>query len=654
MKNLLFLKFLLLFSLFSSGQVYELRSPNLKNKISISVREDIKYSVTNDNTELISPSCINMKLKDDIILGENPVIINVIERSENNILKPVIKVKSEKIEEVYNEMRIDFKNNFSLTFRAYNEGIAYRFETSFIGQLTVLDEKVQVNIDSTSYVYFPREKSFLSMNEVPYLYQQVGKMRENELGSLPLLFEHSSNTFLLFTESDLDDYPGLWFKVDTSKNFVGTFPAIPTKLRNTGSCWDGLYVEERAEHIAETKGTRTFPWRLILIADQEKYLITNQLVYLLAKPAEKGDYSWIKPGMATLDWWGRWNLFGVDFKGGVNMETFKYFIDFNSKFGIPYFVMDDGWSDVCDIYKTNENLNLKEIIDYANKKNVGILLWIQTHVLKKDVKGILNYFSELGIKGIKVDFFNRDDQEMINLFHEIAQEAMERKLIIDFHGSCKPFGLIRSYPNVLTSEGLIEFEQNGVSDNANPNLHTLLPFVRMVAGPMDYLPGTVNNAQKTEFYNNGDRPVGLGTRAHSMALSVIFESPITMLPDSPSDYYNEEESIKFLSGIPVVWDETMVIDAKLGEYVVIARRNGKEWLIAAITNWEQRELSIKLDFLDDNSKYDAEIFKDGPNSNSRATDYKKEYAIHQKGDMIKINMAQGGGWVSKVSPQKLP
>jgi alpha-glucosidase len=389
-----------------------------------------------------------------------------------------------------------------------------------------------------------------------------------------------------------------------------------------------------------------------LIADQEKDLITNQLVYLLAKPAADGDYSWIKPGMATLDWWGRRNLFGVDFVGGVNMETFKYFIDFNSKLGIPYFVFDDGWSDRCDIYKTNKNLNLREIFDYADKKNVDIILWVQAHVLENDVKGILDYFAELGAKGIKVDFFNRDDQEMVNLFHEIAKEAMDRKIIVDFHGICKPTGLIRTYPNVLTSEGLIEFEQNGVSDNANPVLHNMLPFIRMATGPMDYLPGTVNNAQRKEFYQNMDRPVGLGTRAHSMALTVVFESPITMLPDSPSDYYKEEECTKFISDVPTVWDETRVIDAKVGDYVIIARRNGNDWYLAAITDWASRNFNIKLDFLDDQIIYNCELFADGSNSTSRAIDYKRKETIVKIDDTINIKMAQGGGWIAKISKKQ--
>lgn len=645
MKNILLLPLFVFITIFVCAQNFELNSPDLSNKIRISVAKNIQYTVIHDDVELIGSSRINMELANNSVLGQNPLVINLKRTSVNNVLQPEIRVKSATINENYNELRVNFKNNYSLVFRAYNEGIAYRFETGFKDDLIVMNERVEVCIPKESYTYFPKEKSFLSMNEVPYLYQKVEDLDKDELCSLPLLFRHKSGNFVLFTESDLSDYPGLWFKIDSLQNFTGTFPAFPTKLKNEGNCWDGLTVEKRADYIAKTNGTRTFPWRTILIAEKEGDLITNQLVYLLAKPAETRDYSWIKPGMATLDWWGRRNLFNVDFTGGVNMETFKYFIDFNSKFGIPYFVFDDGWSNGCDIYKTNENLNLREIFNYAKEKNVGIILWINAHVLKKDVKGILNYFADLGAKGIKVDFFNRDDQETINLFHEIAREAMDRKLIIDFHGACKPTGLIRTYPNVLTSEGLIEFEQNGVSDHANPDLHTLLPFIRMVTGPMDYLPGTVNNAQRKEFHKNIDRPVGLGTRAHSMALAVIFESPITMLPDSPSDYYREEECTQFMSGVPVVWDETRVIDAKVREYVIIARKNGNDWYLAAITNWSPGNFNIKLDFLDDVT-YDCELFKDGSNSGTRAIDYKKERMTVTKNNTIKMSLAQGGGWVA--------
>ncbi len=648
MKKTLLLQIFAFLFFSSTAQTYELNSPNLKNRIRISVTDKISYTVIRNTTELLGPSVINMQLINSELPGKSPVVANIKRNAEDNVITPVIKVKSETIKEDYNELIINFKKDYSLVFRAYNEGIAYRFETRFKNDLTVLNETVQINIGPDSHVYLPKEKSFLSMNEVPYMYQKVKDIKEDELCSLPLLFKHSSGPYILFTESDLNDYPGLWFKLGSSRCFKGVFPAVPTKLRNEGNCWDGLIVEKRADYIAKTQGTRSYPWRAILIAGHEKELITNQLVYLLAEPAQEGDYSWIKPGMATLDWWGRRNLFHVDFVGGVNMETFRYFIDFNSKFGIPYFVFDDGWSDGCDIYKINENLNLKEIFEYAKGKNVGIILWLNAHVLKKDVEGILDYFADLGAKGIKVDFFNRDDQEMINLFHQIAREAMERKLIVDFHGACKPFGLIRTYPNVLTSEGLIEFEQNGVSDHANPVLACTLPFIRMVAGPMDYLPGTVNNAQQKEFYKNIDRPVGLGTRAHSMALPVIFESPLTMLPDSPSDYYREEECAEFLTGVPAVWDETKVIEAKIGEYVLIARRSGENWYLAAITNWDAKDFELNLDFLDDDA-YDCELFKDGPNAGTRAIDYEREEFQVKKNDRIKINMAKGGGWVARIS-----
>lgn len=405
---------------------------------------------------------------------------------------------------------------------------------------------------------------------------------------------------------------------------------------------------ERADYIAETKGRRTYPWRIFAVAEEEKDLLTNQMVYLLGKPAIEQDYSWIKPGIATLDWWGRRNIFNTNFKGGVNTATHKYFVDFNNHYGLKYFVLDDGWSEACDIKKVNKNLDLDELHRYADEKGVGLVFWVHAFALKQDVSGYLDFMKSKGAKGIKVDFFSRDDQDAVNLFHEIAREALKRQIVVDFHGICKPFGLNRTYPNVLTSEGLIEFEMNGVSDWDNPVHHTLLPFIRMVAGPMDYLPGTLNNAQKSEFYQSGNRPVGLGSRAHSMSLAVLFESPITMLPDSPADYLREDECTSFLSKIPTVWDETHVLDAKIGEFVVVARRSGNDWFLAAITNWKSRDLTIKLDFLKEGN-YNLEAITDGVNTDTRAIDYKKVNLIVNAGFSVKINLAQGGGWVARIS-----
>lgn len=626
---------------------YQVFSPDKNIKLNILINKQIEISIFNDERVVLDNSSIGMTIDNsDICLS--PKVIKATEKKVDNWINPVVKIKSDKIRDYYNELILDFKGNYSIQFRVYNEGVAYRFFTSLDGDVIINNEKLELNIPTNSKGFLMKEDGFYSMSESPYICNTVNSYEENSLYSLPALFQTVNHDFILVTESDVLDYPGLWL---TKHN--GKFHALsPQKVTSTKTenCTSQQYVVGRADYIAETSGDRSFPWRIFAITKDEKNLITNQMVYLLAKPEKEADYSWIKPGLATLDWWGRRNIFGTNFKGGVNTETHKYFVDFNHKYGLKYFVLDDGWSDACDLRQINENLDLDELSKYAREKGVGLVFWVHAFALKQDISGYLDFFKSKGAVGIKVDFFARDDQDAVNLFHQIAQAALERQLVVDFHGICKPIGLNRTYPNVLTSEGLIEFEMNGVTDWANPNHHTLLPFIRMVAGPMDYLPGTLNNAQKHEFYKNVNRPVGLGSRAHSMALSVLFESPITMLPDSPSDYLTNDECTSFLSQIPVVWDETKVIDAKIGEYIILARRYNKDWYLAAITNWSSRDISVSLNFLDDGN-YMLDYFMDGMNTETRGIDYLHMNQKVDKNTIMKLSLSKGGGWVGKLSQQ---
>lgn len=624
---------------------YKLASPNGKIEIVLSVKNQMNITISNGGNLLLNSTPLNL-IVNQKALGLNAKVEKTYKTSVSNVITPVVKIKEEKVKEEYKELTISFKGNYSLILRAYNEGVAYRFRTNYKDDVIIDNEQLTLNIPSTSFAYLMEEKSFQSMSESPYICSSITNYKENSLFSLPCLFKAANGNFMLFAESALEDYPGLWMQMKDGL-LQATLPQKPTKTKQ-GNCLSGQIVEERADYIAKTTGKRDFPWRVFVVTDSEKELITNQLVYLLGKPAEKGNYSWIEPGLATLDWWGRRNIYNTNFKGDVNTETHKYFVDFNSRYGLKYFVLDDGWSSACDLRDVNKNLDLDELSRYAEEKGVGLVFWAHAFALKQDVAGSLDFLKSKGAKGIKIDFFVRDDQDMINLFHEIAREALKREIIVDFHGVCKPFGLNRTYPNVLTSEGLVEFEMNGVTDWANPHHHTLLPFIRMVTGPMDYLPGTFNNAQKGEFHMSGNRPVGLGSRAHSISLAVLFESPLTMLPDSPADYLVEDECTRFLGNIPVVWDETKVINAKIGEYVVLARRSGKDWFLAAITNWDRRNLSVKLDFLSD-GEYNLECIKDGVNTGARAIDYMKETSVVKSGDVVKMDMATGGGWIGKLS-----
>ena len=628
-----------------SAKEYELYSPNKMIKLQIQENKGLHISIQHEGTELLKPSLVDISI-DGKNMIEEARVRKVVRNASQQVVRPVIPIKSEVIEDKYNELTLKFNNRMSITFRAYDNGIAYRFSSDLKkGKVRVDKEILDLAIPDSSQGFLMQEKDFLSMSESPYICHQINTYKDGALFSLPALFQ-VKNKFIEILESDVVDFPGLWL-VKNGQSFQSEHPqkALETKA---GPCYYEQYVTKRASYIAETTGNRNYPWRIFAIADQEKELITNQLVYLLATPAVEDDYSWIQPGLATLDWWGRRNIYGTDFTGGVNTETHKYFVDFNSRYGLKYFVLDDGWSDACDLKKVNENLDLNELSRYAQERQVGLVFWVHAYALKQDVSGYLDFLQSVGAKGIKVDFFNRDDQDAVNLFHQIASEALKRKIVIDFHGICKPIGLNRTYPNVMTSEGLIEFEMNGVSDWANPQHHTLLPFIRMVAGPMDYLPGTLNNAQKKEFYQYGDRPVGLGSRAHSIALSVLYESPITMLPDSPSDYLQEDECTSFLTKIPTVWDETKVIDAQIGEYVIIARRKDNTWFIAAITNWDNRKLQVKLDFLPIGN-YQIEAITDGINTKNRAIDYKKVKINVDNQTVIPMSLEQGGGWVGIIT-----
>lgn len=642
--NFLFLFFILINCHNIMAKDYELLSPDKKTFLRLSVSENLTISIVHEKDILLEPSIIDISL-DGKCMFKGAKVSSTSKNNVNQKVYPVISVKSNIIEDKYNEFTLNFQNRMTLVLRAYNNGVAYRFISNLDRDDVIVDNEVMsLSIPKQSFGFLMQEKDFLSMSESPYICKPINEYDNSSLFSLPALFK-VENKFIEILESDVKDFPGLWLTKDEN-GFQFTHPrkALETK---SGLCFNQQYVTKRAKYIAKTNGVRKYPWRIFAIASQEKELISNQLVYLLSTPSANVDYSWIKPGIAILDWWGRRNIFNTDFVGGVNTETHKYFVDFVSNYGLKYFVLDDGWSDACDLRKINNNLNLKELRNYAEEKNVGLIYWVHAYALNQDISGYMDFFKSIGAKGLKVDFFNRDDQDAVNLFHSIASEALKRELIIDFHGICKPFGLNRTYPNVLTSEGLIEFEMNGVTDWDNPIHHTMLPFIRMVAGPMDYLPGTLNNAQKKDFCMNGNRPVGLGTRAHSIALSVMYESPITMLPDSPSDYFLMDECTSFLSKIPTVWDETIPIEAKIGEYVVLARRKDDTWFISAITNWNERNLAVKLDFLP-KGNYEIEAIVDGVNASSRAIDYDKLKIDVDNQYILPMSLSKGGGWVGII------
>ena len=457
-----------------------------------------------------------------------------------------------------------------------------------------------------------------------------------------------SGTNILLLESDLQDYPCLWLEKG-SQNLNAHFWNYPKTYNVNGNSKNRRQIVACEDYIAKTSGKRTFPWRVFAVAQEDKDLMDNQLVYLLAPECQIEDPSWIKPGWVTFDWWARRGLYNVDFKAGINTATAKYMIDFAADFGIRYFLFDDGWTYKEDLTKTIAGLDMKEVVDYATSKGVDVMLWVTYDLFDNQMDAALAQFSEWGIKGLKIDFINRSDQEASNFYWKAAKKAAEYKMVLDFHGAYRPDGLRRAYPNVLTREALVEFEQNGGTYKDNPDNRLMLPFIRNVAGPMDYIPGTMNNATKGSFRFNHDTPMGQGTRAHFMAMAVIAESPMQMLPDPQSDYYREAECTKFLVDIPVEWDDLVTLDSKIGDYVAMARRNGNSWYVAAVTDWTSREMKLELSFLPKGKKYRMEVFRDGINADIRAIDYKHEFIEVEGGEILNVSLAPGGGWVAKIS-----
>jgi alpha-glucosidase len=548
-------------------------------------------------------------------------------------------------------MEIEFKSSFSVIFRLYNEGLAYRFATSGKDSLIVIKENLNIQLDPNDSLRFQPSKSFNSSYETPYEFKKISAIDNGNLCHLPALVEKQNGSFVMITEADLYNYPGLWLSGTGKSELKATNPPFPRKYNYSGNIYGYGQIAEKEDFIAKVKGSRTFPWRIFAVAGSEAGLINNNMVYLLASPTSLTDVSWIKSGVVMFDWWGKSNIYGVDFKAGINTETAKYYIDFCAAHGFRYFLFDDGWCPKDDLLHEVPGLNMAEVTAYAKTKGVDVMLWVIWHAVQKQWDQAFDQFEKWGIKGIKMDFMNRDDQPMVEFYEAVARKAAEKKMVVNFHGAYKPCGLSRKYPNVLTREALIEFEYNGWTTYDNPEHHNLLPYIRMFCGPMDYIPATMRNSTKDNFKPFGDYPMGQGTRAHAMALFVILSSPMEMLPDSPSDYYREKECTQFLTKIPVEWDETRLLEGKISKYTVLARRSGDSWFVGAITNQQERNLEIYTDFLKQ-GKYHIEIIEDGMNANTRAEDYKKIERDIASGNILKLNLAAGGGWVARITPIK--
>ena len=625
---------------------YRVTSPNRKIEVRVGTSGRLSYDVSVNGKTLLRGSTLSLDVEHRA-LGLNPKVLRATPRSHDAWVEPVVRQKSARIRDAYNELRVEFDGGYAVTFRAYDEGVAYRFETALPqAEVKVYGEEAGFNFAGDYTAFYPQEESLFSHNERLYLPKPLKEIAPAAFATLPAVVD-AEGVKVAVAESDVEDYPGLWLRGTGGNGLAAMFPPYPLKEELKGD--RDFRVTEAADYIAVTKGTRTYPWRLLGVAERDGDLIKNSLVYLLESPSRVQDTSWIKPGKVAWDWWNALNVYGVDFKSGVNTATYKFYIDFASKYGLQYIILDEGWYKLGNVLEAAPDIDVQEIVDYGRRKNVGVILWVVWKTLDDQLEPALNQFEKWGVRGIKVDFMQRDDQKVVAFYHNLSREAARRKMLVDYHGAQRPALMTRTWPNLISTEGVRGLEWSKWSTEANPEHNLSLPFTRMFLGPMDYTPGAMLNAQQKSWAKVFDRPVSLGTRCHQLAMYVVFESPLQMLADSPSNYLREPEAMEFLSAVPSVWDETRVLDGKIGDYVVVARRSGRDWYVGAMTDWTARELDVDLSFLPEGA-FRMDAYQDGVNAGRFASDYRKVSGRADRSTRLKIKLAEGGGWAAHLRP----
>ena len=647
MKHLLASLLAFSFALTALAQdTHTLSSPDGRIEVQVSTQDRISYDVSFDGKPLMEESTLSMTVAGRA-LGQAPRVVDVDSRQVDQVIDVPVPLKHSTLREAYSELTLRFDGNYAVTFRAYDEGVAYRFETSFVGvNLTVDDESAEFRFAGEPDIFFPTEPGFFSDNERHFIRYRLADLTADSLGSIPAVVDVDGIKIAL-SDSDLADYPGLWFRGTGSNSLTAAFPPYPLEEEHP---WDRVFiVSEAADHIAVVDGSRTFPWRGMAIAERDIDLLDNSLVYLLASPSEIDDPSWIQAGKVAWDWYNFSNLYGVDFRAGVNNETYRYFIDFASRFGIEYVILDEGWYELGDLLAVSPEIDVPGLVEYGRERGVGIILWVVSKTLDDQLEEGFDQFAEWGVKGVKVDFMQRDDQLIIEYYQRVNKAAAERQLLVNYHGAGRPAIMARTWPNIVGVEGVIGLEYNKWSAQAHPDHNVTIPFTRMLLGPMDYTPGAMLNAQEEDYAPVHRRPMSLGTRMHQLAMYVIYESPMQMLADSPSNYLSEVEMMDFLAPVPAVWDETVPLAGEIGEYVVMARRTGDEWYVGAMTNWSEREIEIDLSFLPPGT-FTLDAFEDGINADRYAGDYRRRSASVSSSDVLTVRLAPGGGFAARITP----
>ena len=631
--------------LHSQGKQIALSSPNGELKVSINLGDKIYYSIAGNNQALLTKNHLALMLKEGT-LGENPTLLSSKETKGAELIKPDIPLKFSTVKSNYNALVMTFKGNYAVEFRAFDDGVAYRFITHKKGDIEVTNEDFAINFPDNYLLHLQLNDGLNSAYEEPYQHIESTNWKPTDkMANLPVLIDTKKQYKILISESDLIDYPALFVKGTANNGAESAFSKVPLEFEPSGD--RSQKILKWADYIAKTTGTRNFPWRYFVITKDDRQLIENTMTLELAPKSVLEDVSWINPGQASWEWWNGATPYGpdVNFVSGYNLNTYKYYIDFASKYGIEYIVMDEGWAkSTTDPYTPNPEVDVKELIRYGKTKNVNIILWL-TWLTVYNHMDVFKTFQEWGIKGVKIDFMNRSDQWMVNYYENVVKEAAKHKIFVDFHGSFKPAGLEYKYPNLISYEGVRGLEQMGGS---TPDNSIYLPFMRNAVGPMDFTPGAMLNMQPE--VNRGVRPnaTGIGTRAYQLALYVVFESGIQMLADNPTLYYRNPECTEFITSVPTTWDETKALVATVGEVAVVAKRKGDQWFIGGITNGEEqtREIELNFDFLKKGRTYTMTYFEDGINAGKQAMDFRKKTMQVKAGDKTTIKMVRNGGWAA--------
>ena len=640
-------------SLAAKEKKYVLSSPDGTLKVEISVGNELAYQVMHGNDTILSHSNIGLVLENGTIVGKTPRITGERRRKiKDNIESPFYRFKE--FVATGNELDLKLKGGFGIIFRAYNEGVAYRFYTTQSSDIIIKEEQAEFNFkeDYTAYLpYTTNDKKPMAM-----AYQNVYDITplskaQPKLAFLPVTVDCGSVKLTLL-ESDLEAYPGMFVQSQQGKyGLKGVFAPYPAKT-DFYPWRKQEYVTETTDFISRSRGSRSYPWRVLAITEKDTDMPVNNLVYALASPNRIGDTSWIKTGKVAWDWWNDWNLKGVPFKAGINMDTYKYYIDFASQNGLEFIVLDEGWYDPKsgDMLTVIPELDLTELIAYGKSKGVEIVLWTVFNVLDSQLEAACKKYADMGIKGFKVDFLDRDDQTAVEMVYRIAEMTARYKLTLDLHGIYKPTGINRTYPHIINFESVFGMEEVKWTDIKNnmPLYDVTFPYIRMMAGPVDYTPGAMRNATKADWRAMYYTPASMGTRCHQLAAYIVHDSPFTMLCDAPTNYLNEQECVDFIASLPVEVDSTFIASGELGKYIVTVRKKDVNWYIGGMTNWDERDVQLDFSFLPEGMSYTAVLFKDGVNANKQAEDYRKETIRIDKDSRLTLHLASGGGFAMKL------